>query len=135
MEGTAQNPPSRPSLDVMELETDMIMLIRDVEKGKGLCLSIEGGAAVLKGQTGVVEVRRKGAVLRTEDTAIYVLASEECPIEAFEMGPDGWFRSACTDAVMLPSGKYTAREFMDMIRLAIKAIAQTAMSISETRSP
>jgi len=133
MEGTAQNPPSnRPSLDIMELGSDAIELIMSVEKGKGLCLSIEGGAAVLRGQTGVVEVRRKGAVLRTEDAVIYVLASEECPIEAFESGPDGWFRSACTDAVRLPSGgRYTAKEFMDLIRLAVEAVAQTALNIAQ----
>jgi len=120
----------RPALDVMELESDMIVLIQDIEKGnKKLCLQIKGGTAILRGETGIVEVRKKGAVLRTAEAAIYVLASEECPIEAFEVGADGWFRSSCTDAIMLPSGRYAAKEFMDLIRLAVKAIAQTAMLV------
>lgn len=134
MEEAAQNPPSNP-LDIMELETDMIQLVADVERGKGLCLRVEGSAAVLVAQTGSVEVRKRGAVLRTAEAAIYVLASEECPIEAFERGPDGWFRAACADAVRLPSGKYTAKEFMDLIRLAVKATAQAALNIIGTQGP
>jgi hypothetical protein len=133
MEETAQNP---PSLDIMELETDMIQLAADVERGKGLCLRVEGGAVILQGRTGSVEVRKRGAVLRTAEAAIYVLASKECPIEAFERGPDGWFRAACADAVRLPSGKYDAKEFMNLLRLAVKATAQAALNIiGETQGP
>jgi hypothetical protein len=131
VEEAAQNPPSKPSLDVMELGTDMIQLAADVERGRELCLRVEGGAVILQGRTGSIEVRKRGAVLRTADTVIYILASEECHVEAFERGPDGWFRAACADAARLPSGTYTAKEFMDLIRLAVKAIAQTALSIAQ----